>query len=119
MFATIGRKPRIASEHDSGSSLIAAVAAGHEFALLPSCVSGTAGPRLKFLKLRPALPPWSIVALWRKDAETESVRAFIAAAYLGLSKLPGLFSVPRHSGLRSLLASDKARFTPVTSKSLQ
>jgi len=39
--------------------------------------------------------------------------------YLGLSKLPGLFSVPRHSGLRSLLASDKARFTPVTSKSLQ
>jgi Circularly permutated YpsA SLOG family len=39
--------------------------------------------------------------------------------YLGLSKLPGLFSVPRHSGLRSLLASDKARFTPVKSKSLQ
>ncbi len=80
MFATIGRKPRIGSEHDSGSSLIAAVAAGHEFALLPSCVSGVAGARLKFLKLRPALPPWSIVALWRKDAETEPVRAFIAAA---------------------------------------
>jgi DNA-binding transcriptional LysR family regulator len=80
LFATIGRKPRIGSEHDSGSSLIAAVAAGHEFALLPSCVSGTAGPRLKLLKLRPALPPWSIVALWRKDAETQSVRAFIAAA---------------------------------------
>jgi DNA-binding transcriptional LysR family regulator len=55
-------------------------AGGHEFTLLPSCVSGTAGPRLKLLKLRPALPPWSIVALWRKDAETESVRAFIAAA---------------------------------------
>jgi hypothetical protein len=36
--------------------------------------------RLKLLKLRPALPPWSIVALWRKDAETQSVRAFIAAA---------------------------------------
>ena len=80
MFATVGRKPRITSEHDSGSSLIAAVAAGHEFALLPSCVSGAAGVRLKFLKLRPALPPWSIVALWRKDAETEPVKAFIAAA---------------------------------------
>jgi DNA-binding transcriptional LysR family regulator len=80
MFATIGRKPRVGTEHDSGSSLIAAVAAGHEFAILPSCVSGTAGPRLKFLKLRPALPPWSIVALWRKDAETETVKAFIAAA---------------------------------------
>jgi hypothetical protein len=35
---------------------------------------------LKLLKLRPALPTWSIVALWRKDAETPSVRAFIAAA---------------------------------------
>ncbi len=49
-------------------------------ALLPSCVSGTAGPRLKLLKLRPALPPWSIVGLWRKDDETEPVKAFIAAA---------------------------------------
>jgi DNA-binding transcriptional LysR family regulator len=80
LFATIGRKPRISSEHDSGTSLIAAVAAGHEFTLLPSCVSGTVGPRLKLLKLRPALPPWSIVALWRKDAETQPVRAFIGAA---------------------------------------
>jgi LysR family transcriptional regulator, benzoate and cis,cis-muconate-responsive activator of ben and cat genes len=80
LFATIGRKPRIGSEHDGGTSLMAAVAGGQEFTLLPSCVSGTTGPRLKLLKVRPALPPWSIVALWRKDAETESVRAFIAAA---------------------------------------
>ena len=80
MFATIGRKPRISSEHDSGTSLMAAVAAGHEFTLLPSCVSCTAGRRLKLLKVRPALPPWSYVALWRKDAETEPVRAFIAGA---------------------------------------
>ena len=80
LFATIGRKPRIGSEHDSGTILLAAVAAGHEFALMPSCVSGTAGPRLKLLKLRPALPRWFIVALWRKEAETESVKAFVAAA---------------------------------------
>jgi DNA-binding transcriptional LysR family regulator len=80
LFATIGRKAHIGSEYDSGTSLMAAGAAGHEFTLLPSCVSGAAGRRLKLLKLRPALPPWSIVALWRKDAETESIRAFIAAA---------------------------------------
>jgi len=80
LFANIGRKPRIGSEHDSGSSLLAAVAAGHEVALLASCVSRMAGPRLKLLKLRPALPPCSIVALWRKDTEEESVKAFIAAA---------------------------------------
>lgn len=80
LFATIGRKPRIGSEHDGVTSLIAAVAAGHGFGIVLSCVSGMTGPRLKLLKLRPALPPRSIVALWRKDAETESVRAFIAAA---------------------------------------
>jgi DNA-binding transcriptional LysR family regulator len=80
MFATIGRKPRISSEHDSGTSLMAAVAAGHEFTLLPSSLSSAAGRRLKLLSVRPALPAWSYVALWRKDAETESIRAFIAAA---------------------------------------
>jgi DNA-binding transcriptional LysR family regulator len=80
LFATIGRKPRIGSEHDSGNSLIAAVAAGHEFALVPSCVRGSANAPLKLLKLRPALPRWRFVALWRKDAETEPVKAFIAAA---------------------------------------
>jgi hypothetical protein len=36
-------------------------------------------PRSKLLKLRPALSPMPIVALWRKNAETEALRAFIAA----------------------------------------
>jgi LysR family transcriptional regulator, benzoate and cis,cis-muconate-responsive activator of ben and cat genes len=80
IFATIGRKPHIGSEHDGVTSLIAAVAVGQEFALVPSSVSVMAGSRLKFLELRPALPPMSIVALWRKDAVTESLTAFIAAA---------------------------------------
>ncbi|MBE7211554.1 MAG: LysR family transcriptional regulator [Gluconacetobacter diazotrophicus] len=80
MFATIGRKPRVGSEHDSGTSLMAAVAAGHEWTLLPSSVSGVAGRRLKLLRVRPALPPWSVVALWRKDAVTEEVGTFVDAA---------------------------------------
>ena len=80
LFATIGRKPRIGSEHDGVTSLLASVAAGNGFALVPSCVSGMAGPRIKLLKLQPALPPIPIVALWRKDSETEIVRAFVAAA---------------------------------------
>ena len=78
-FATIGRKPSISSEHDSVTSLMAAVAAGNEFALLPSSLSGAAGRRLKLLELRPALAPWWTVALWRKEAETEVVKAFVAA----------------------------------------
>ena len=80
LFAIVDRQPRIGSEHDGVTSLLAAVAAGHGFAIVLSCVSGMIGPRLKLLKLRPALPPRSIVALWRKDGETEPVRAFIAAA---------------------------------------
>ena len=79
LFATIGRKPRISSEHDSVTSLMAAVAAGNEFAFLPNSLSGAAGRRLKLLKLRPGLTPWVTVALWRKEAETEAVKAFIAA----------------------------------------
>src|SRR5690242_4619451 len=36
----------------------------------------------------------------------------------GLAKVPGLFAVARHSGLRSLLASDSARRTPAASRSV-
>ena len=79
LFATIRRKPRISSEHDSVTSLMAAVAGGQEFALLPNSLSRAAGPRLKLLKLRPAVRPWFTVALWRKEAETEAVKAFVAA----------------------------------------
>ena len=70
MFATIGRHPLIGSEQDGLTSLIAAVAAGQGFARVPSCVSCMAGPRLKLLPLRPALPPMTVAALWRKEAET-------------------------------------------------
>jgi len=40
------------------------------------------------------------------------------ARYAGWAKFLGLFAVARHSGLRSLVASDSARFTPATSKSM-
>jgi DNA-binding transcriptional LysR family regulator len=52
LFASIGRKPRIGSEHDSGTSIMSAVASGHEFALLPSCESSIAGPRRTGTSLR-------------------------------------------------------------------
>ncbi len=95
MFATVGRKPRLGSEHDGVTSLMAAVAADQEFALVPSCAVSLTGPQIKLLKLRPALPPMSIVALWRKDAETESVKAFIAATLPRQEK--GDRNVRRHS----------------------
>jgi hypothetical protein len=41
-----------------------------------------------------------------------------ARVQAGAVKVPGLFEVPRHSGVRSLLASCKPRRTPSASKSL-
>jgi DNA-binding transcriptional LysR family regulator len=80
LFAPVGRKPRIIGEHDGVSSIVAAVEAGRGFALVPSCVAGMVGPRLKLFPLRPALPPIPVVAVWRKESETELVKNFIAAA---------------------------------------
>jgi DNA-binding transcriptional LysR family regulator len=89
VFDAIGRPPRIGSEHDGVTSLIAAVATDQGFAIVPSCVSGMAGLHLKLLKLRPEPPPMTIVALWRKEAETEPVKAFIAAALAKPAKKTG------------------------------
>ena len=80
LFAPVGRKPRIIGEHDGVSSIVAAVEAGRGFALVPSCVAGMVGPRLKLLPLKPALPAVPVVAIWRKESETELVKNFIAAA---------------------------------------
>jgi DNA-binding transcriptional LysR family regulator len=80
LFASVGRKPHIVGEHDGVTGIVAAVEAGRGFALVPSCVACMVGPRLKLIPLRPALPPISVVAIWRKESETEPVRNFIAAA---------------------------------------
>jgi len=80
LFTAVGRKPKIAGEHDGVTSIVAAVESGRGFALVPSCVACMAGPRLKLLSLRPALPPIPVVAIWRKEFETELVKFFVAAA---------------------------------------
>ncbi|HZF02311.1 MAG TPA: LysR family substrate-binding domain-containing protein, partial [Methylomirabilota bacterium] len=85
LFASIGRKPRIVGEHDGVTSIVAAVEAGHGFALVPSCVAcmvggSPQGPRLKLIPLKPALPAIPVVAIWRKESETELIEEFIAAA---------------------------------------
>ena len=80
LFAPVGRKPRIVGEHDGVTSIVAAVEAGRGFALVPSCVACMVGPRLKLLPIKPALPAVSVVAIWRRNTETELVKKFIAAA---------------------------------------
>jgi DNA-binding transcriptional LysR family regulator len=68
------------TEHDGVSSIIAAVEVGRGFALVPSCVVSMAGPRLKLLSLKPALPAVPVVAIWRKESETKIVKYFVASA---------------------------------------
>ena len=72
--------PRIAGEYDGITSLIAAVEAGRGFALVTSSVACMAGPRLKLIPLKLALPPVPVGAVWRKEFETGLVKSFIAAA---------------------------------------
>ena len=78
LFAPVGRKPDIAGEHDGITSLIAAVESGRGIALVPSCVGCMAGPRLKLLPLRPALPPIPVGAVWRPEAGGAMAEQFMA-----------------------------------------
>jgi len=77
LFAPFGRKPRIAGEHDSGTSLIAAVESGQGVALVPECLACMVGARLKLLPLRPALPPIPVAAIWRREADGALVEKFM------------------------------------------
>jgi LysR family transcriptional regulator, benzoate and cis,cis-muconate-responsive activator of ben and cat genes len=67
LFAGVKGKPRIAEEHDSVSSLIAAVEAGNGVAIVPESLACTAGLRLKLVPFSPALPPMIIGAAWQKS----------------------------------------------------
>src|SRR2546422_8341021 len=57
MFAAIKGKPRIAEEHDSVTSLIAAVEAGGGVALVTESLTCIAGTRLKLMPLSPVPEP--------------------------------------------------------------
>jgi len=76
----IGGKPRISEEHDSVTSIIAAVEAGRGVALVPSCIACLVGPRLKVLPLTPATGPIVVGALRRDGTGSVAVQKFIAAA---------------------------------------
>jgi DNA-binding transcriptional LysR family regulator len=57
VLGPIGTAPVIAEEHDSATSLIAAVEAGRGLAIVPSSFACLAGPRLRVVKLLPAPSP--------------------------------------------------------------
>jgi len=80
IFAGGKAKPRVAEEHDSVSSLIAAVEAGGGVAVVSESLACIAGPRLKLLPLSP--PPNALVigAAWPKAGLTGMTERFLKFA---------------------------------------
>jgi LysR family transcriptional regulator, benzoate and cis,cis-muconate-responsive activator of ben and cat genes len=80
IFAEATTKPRVAEEHDSVSSLIAAVEAGGGVAVVSESLACIAGPRLKLLPL--SSPPNALVigAAWLKAGLTGSAENFLKFA---------------------------------------
>ncbi len=95
LFEPIKAKPRIAEEHDSASSLIAAIESGTGVAVVPASFTCSAGPRLKLIPLSPAPAPIIIGAVWRKAGLTPVAERFwksakaAATAQLGSVKHSG------------------------------
>jgi len=79
-LAPLKPKPRIAEEHDSATSLIAAVEAGRGVAIVPQRMDSLAGSRLKIRPLTPAPPPCVVGIAYRKEARSAATDNFIAAA---------------------------------------
>jgi LysR family transcriptional regulator, benzoate and cis,cis-muconate-responsive activator of ben and cat genes len=80
LFAGTKSKPRIAEEHDSAASMIAAIEAGCGVAVAPQSLACTAGPRLKLIPLTPAPEPLVIGAAWGNDRLTAAAERFLKAA---------------------------------------
>jgi LysR family transcriptional regulator, benzoate and cis,cis-muconate-responsive activator of ben and cat genes len=80
MFASVGRKPRIAGEHEGVNDLIAAIESGCGLALVPSSLTCMVGARLKLIPLKSAAPPIPVGAIWLKENTGELLKEFIASA---------------------------------------
>jgi len=64
LFASTKSEPRIAEEHDSVTSLIAAVEAGNGVALVPESLTCISGPRLKLTPFSSPLAPLVVGAVY-------------------------------------------------------
>jgi LysR family transcriptional regulator, benzoate and cis,cis-muconate-responsive activator of ben and cat genes len=80
LFAPLNRTPQIVEEHDSATSLIAAVEAGRGVALVSQRLECLAGPRLKIRPLQPAPPPLVVGIAYRKEKNSAATDNFVAAA---------------------------------------
>lgn len=81
LFAPVGATPRIAEEHDSAPSLIAAAEIGRGLAIVPECLGILAGGRLKFRPLVPAPPAVQLGAVFDAQRLPPGAAKFLTAAH--------------------------------------
>jgi DNA-binding transcriptional LysR family regulator len=79
LFAPLKRTPQIVEEHDSATSLIAAVESGRGIALVSQRLECLAGPRLKIVPVKPAPPPLIIGVARPAGRASPAVESFIRA----------------------------------------
>ena len=79
-FSKAKDKPRIAEEHDSVASLIAAVEAGDGVALLTESMACVASSRLSLTRITPTPNPLVIAAVWPEGKLSAAAELFLSAA---------------------------------------
>jgi DNA-binding transcriptional LysR family regulator len=77
IFQSLGAMPEIAEEHDSATSLIAAIEAGRGIGLVPSVLSSLAGSRLTLREIRPSPAPLVVGVAYHRRHLSPSLRRFI------------------------------------------
>jgi DNA-binding transcriptional LysR family regulator len=87
IFSPAKLKPRIAEEHDSVASLIAAVEAGAGVAVVTESLACVTGPRLKFLQLSPKPKPLLLGAALPKEKTTPAAERFLKCAQTAAATL--------------------------------
>jgi len=80
LFKPAGGMPAVGEEHDSATSLIAAVEAGHGVAIVPEALSCLAGPRLKLRRIAGGIEPFSVGLARCAGSPSALVAAFVTAA---------------------------------------
>ena len=80
LFAPLNRSPQIVEEHDSITSLLAAVESGRGVAVMAQPHKGLGSPRLKIRPLQPAPPPLAVGIAYRKKFRSTATDNFIDAA---------------------------------------
>jgi DNA-binding transcriptional LysR family regulator len=87
LFGSNKLRPKIAEEHDSSASLIAAIESGIGLAIVPESFSCFTGLRLKLVPLSPTPEPIVIGGVWPKAGFRPTAEKFWQAAKEAVSKL--------------------------------